>query len=94
MDAKRYEQIVKKVSYDCSRLNLSEHAEDLAHDVIVKFLSGKNKHSTVGQCLIDCIRKYMGDSRSDNFKLKDSVRNYYELTDENVYNIKEEIIYD
>lgn len=51
----------------------SEHAADIAQDVVLKFLVKNRKGQTIDQAVIDAMRHRFGDMRQKNFALKNSL---------------------
>lgn len=60
----------KAVNY-ARRIGFSEHAEDLAQDVLLKYTQGKGQHQTVEFAIIDAIRSRFDDRRRKSEKPKE-----------------------
>lgn len=61
LNTQEYTQLYKRAYYDAKKiLQREELAEEIAQEVICQFIAGRNKHSTIHQTVIDCIRRYTG----------------------------------
>lgn len=71
----------EKAIYSARKCGFGEHAEDIAREVVAKFTSGKGRHQTVDQAVIDIARRIGGDSRSLGSKQKRNLNLFFEPLD-------------
>lgn len=56
-DAARF---LKRAKYAATKYGFSEHSDDFAQDVLLKYAEGRGRHQTVDQAVIDAIRERFG----------------------------------
>lgn len=74
MDERQAKRFRDRAIFSARKRGFTEQAEDLAQDVLLKFISGSGTGQTVDQAVIDAVRGSLGDSRSHSSELR---RNFH-----------------
>lgn len=57
----------RRAKISAGKYGFTEHAEDIAQDVLLHFSSGKGRHQTIDQAVLDAIRRDFGRPGTPNF---------------------------
>lgn len=59
-----------KALFSAKKFGFGEHAEDLAQEMLLKFLENKETRQTVDQAVIDAIREEFGNPNTAGYELR------------------------
>jgi RNA polymerase sigma factor (sigma-70 family) len=89
LDNKTAGRLFKRAKFIAKQKNMGDFSEDLAQDVLKKYLEGKGQKQALDFAIVDSIRDFLGDSRTKNFEEKKAINNMTALHDK-----KGKLIYD
>lgn len=77
------ENLEKRIRFESFKYGLrNEHIDDSTQDVLLRMLQGEHKHSTIGQAVIDHIRREYGDKRIRSYDQRKAFLSPNEYSDE------------